>query len=398
MKAGLHLILTLAAFAVAQPSRRHRHVARRQAADIPTVTVVDVVTDVAAVVYVNGNGQPFSTSYDGQAASLIFPDPTSVAPSSAVAPTFTSSRTSPHPPPPPASSSSSFNTPPQATSSLAAPATPSSSPSSSSTPPTTGVGASGYALSYSPYNTDNSCKSQAQINIDFAHISGYSMIRIYGTDCNQTATVGSAAAAYNMKLFAGVYDVTQVETEIQQIITAANGNFDHIDTVAIGNEGVNDGTYSVGQVVSAINTARGLLKSAGYKGKVVTVDTFVAMIANPELCQASDYAAANCHAFFDGGVTAEQAGDFVLAQAQRVSHACGGKDTMITETGWPWQGETNGKAIPSPENQAVAVASIKKAFYHNIVLFTAFNDYWKQNNAGTFGAEQYWGLLGNAPS
>ena len=223
------------------------------------------------------------------------------------------------------------------------------------------------------------------------------MIRIYGTDCDQTATVLTAVKAKGMKLFAGVYDVNNLNAEVQQIVNAANGDWSNFHTVSIGNEGVNNGAYSVDQVVSAIGTARSTLQAAGYTGNVVTVDTFVAMIANPELCQASDYAAAICHPFFDGGVSAEDAGQFVLGQAQRVSEACGGKDTMITETGWPSDGETNGKAVPSQDNQVAAVNSIRTAFSNNVVLFSAFNDKWKQNNPSTFGAEQYWGIYGDAP-
>ncbi|TKA27094.1 hypothetical protein B0A54_17038 [Friedmanniomyces endolithicus] len=260
-----------------------------------------------------------------------------------------------------------------------------------------GADFSGYTLSYSPYNSDNSCKSQDQVNSDFNVISGYGMIRIYGTDCDQTATVLTAVKAKGMKLFAGVYDVNNVNAEVQQIVNAANGDWSNFHTVSIGNEGINNGAYSVDQVVSAIGTARSTLQAAGYTGNVVTVDTFVAMIANPELCQASDYAAANCHPFFDGGVSAEDAGQFVLGQAQRVSEACGGKDTMITETGWPSDGETNGKAVPSQDNQVAAVNSIRTAFSNNVVLFSAFNDKWKQNNPSTFGAEQYWGIYGDAP-
>ncbi|KAK4556305.1 Cell surface mannoprotein mp65 [Recurvomyces mirabilis] len=403
MKAGLLWVATLAA-ANAHPPHLHVHAAQqRQEADV--VTVVDVVTNVAAVVYVDGNGNPVSTSYETQSTSSTstthVPAATTATTASSAAPAPTSS--SSPPPPAPSSSAPSTSNPPPAAPSASAPSSPSApsssaaSSSSSAAPANSGSAASGYSIAYSPYNGDGSCKTQDQVNKDFTQISGYSMIRIYGTDCQQTMTVGNAAAAKGMKLMAGVYDVTQVSTEVQHIIDAANGNFDHIDTVAIGNEGVNSGRFRVDQVVSAIGTARSMLQAKGYKGKVVTVDTFVAIIANPQLCQASDYAAANCHAFFDGGVTAQDAGKFVLGQAQRVSQACGGKDTMITETGWPSGGQANKLAVPSLENQAAAIASIQSAFSNNVVLFSAFNDYWKQNNAGTFGAEQYWGIHGNAP-
>jgi len=255
---------------------------------------------------------------------------------------------------------------------------------------------SGHGISYSPYNNDGSCKTQDQVNADFDQVSGYSMVRTYGTDCNQTAVVNSAAAAKGLKLFAGVFDITQVESEVQTIIDC--DCLDNIDTVSVGNEGVNDGTYTPEAVVAAIGQARSQLQSAGYTGKVVTVDTFVAMIANPSICEASDFAAANCHAFFDGGVTAQDAGTFVLEQAQRVADACGGMDTIITESGWPSQGDTNGVAVPSQQDQVDAISSLKSSFSSNIILFNMYNDLWKENNAGTFGAEQYWGIYGNAPS
>lgn len=396
MKAGLLCFAALSAAAAVQPHRRHHHAKRD--VDVVTDIIVATTTAPAAIVYVDGNGNPISTSYVDQ--SPAYPTTASASDSSSSAyipppaPTSqSSSYVAPAPPPPSEAPSPSSYSAPAATSAAA----PASSSASSSSSGSSLINA-GYTVSYSPYNNDQSCKNQTQVDADFEAISDFAMVRIYGTDCNQTATVLSAASAKNINVFAGVYDVTQVSSEIQTIIDAVNGNWNNIHTVSIGNEGVNDDAYTVADVVSAIGTARSQLQSAGYTGNVVTVDTFVAMIANPELCQASDYAAANCHAFFDGSVTAQDAGKWVLGQAQRVSEACGGKDTMITETGWPSQGDTNGVAVPSEQNQVDAIDSIKSAFSNNIVLFSAFNDYWKQNNAGTYGAEHYWGIMGNAPS
>jgi len=254
---------------------------------------------------------------------------------------------------------------------------------------------SGYGITYSPYNSDNSCKSSDQVNSDFNSINGYSLVRIYGTDCDQVSNVLSAAKGKNMKVFAGVSDIDQLESEIQTIVSAGSNDWDSFDTIAIGNELVNSGTKSPSDVTSAISTARGLLKSAGYTGSIVTVDTFVALINHPELCKASDYAAANCHAFFDPLIEAKNAGPYVLGNAQAVSLACGGMDTVITESGWPTQGNSNGVAVPSSDNQQAAVKSLRDSFSTNLILFTAFNDMWKQNSASTFGAEQYWGMISN---
>lgn len=63
-----------------------------------------------------------------------------------------------------------------------------------------------------------------------------------------------------------------------------------------------------------------------------------------------------------------------------------------TETGWPWKGDTNGKAVPSLANQQAALASLRKNC-NDRVEFTAFNDYWKPLTPATQNAEPYWGIL-----
>lgn len=84
----------------------------------------------------------------------------------------------------------------------------------------------------------------------------------------------------------------------------------------------------------------------------------------------------------------EDAGEFVRNWVKQISEAAGGKTTIVTESGWPHQGDPNNKAIPSPENQAAAVASLKAAFSggSNLVLYNSYNDLWKSDSAGTFGS------------
>lgn len=253
------------------------------------------------------------------------------------------------------------------------------------------TGVSGLGITYDPYASDGSCKDLDTISSDFDTITGYNLVRIYGTDCDQVANLMSVASDKGFKLFAGVYDLSSLDDELSTITSAANGNWDLFHTISIGNELVNDGDATVDQVVSALNTARSTLTAAGYTGNIVTVDTFNAMIANPELCTASDYCAANCHAFFDGNVAAADAGSWVAEQAQRVSDAAGGKTTVITESGWPHAGQTNGAAVPSTENQAAALQSLKDNFSDNLFLFSALDDLWK--SPGEYEVEQSWGFF-----
>ncbi|KAL9603652.1 MAG: hypothetical protein Q9219_000971 [cf. Caloplaca sp. 3 TL-2023] len=251
-------------------------------------------------------------------------------------------------------------------------------------------------ISYTPYNADNSCKSTEQVATDLAQINGYQVLRLYGTDCNQVANVLAATKGSNVKFFLGIFDLAQVQKEAEIIASAVHGDWSRVNTISVGNEMVNKGT-DPGAVIGAIGQARSVLKGCGYNGPVVTVDTMIAMVNHPEICKASDFCAINCHAFFDGNTPAEKSGEFVKGWVDKLSEMTG-KTVVVTETGWPTQGNTNGKAVPSQENHQAAVSSIGGALSSNVIYYSAYNDMWKKNGPGTFGAEQFWGIMGNAPS
>ena len=221
-------------------------------------------------------------------------------------------------------------------------------------------------------------------------------MRIYGVDCNQTATVLHAARKNNMKLFAGVYDLQDFPSSLNKITDAANGDWSPFHTIAVGNEMVNQGTATVSQLVGAVHQARAILRKAGYSGPVVTVEVFNIILQHAELCHASDYCAANCHAFFDANIHAPAAGKYVRQQWENIRRKVPHKRTVITESGWPHKGNANGAAVPSPRNQHEAIISLRRVFGggDDLVLFTGFDDMWKQNGPGTYGAEQYWGIEG----
>jgi len=295
-----------------------------------------------------------------------------------------------------------------------------------------------FGISYSPYNTDSTCKSQDEVNADIDRLvsqstpppsengdggeeSDYSFIRIYGIDCNQTATVTTAAKRHNLRVFAGIFDLSDFPHSLDAIIDVAHSHssnptkrneearngWDIFHTIAIGNELVQTHQATIPEVISALHQARSILRFAGYQGPVVTVDTYTMLLEHPELCEASDYCAANCHAFFDATQTPDKAGDYAIDVARRISKGTEGKSggrkrTVIAESGWPHDGVPNGKAVPSGENQRVAVDSLRTVFREQgeddgdgdagLVLFTAFDDLWKTDNEGTFGAEKFWGI------
>ncbi|SCU89320.1 LADA_0E14818g1_1 [Lachancea dasiensis] len=266
----------------------------------------------------------------------------------------------------------------------------SSAPSSSSSSSVGSSGAKG--ITYSPYSNSGACKSSSDIASDLAQLSGYDIIRLYGVDCDQVSAVLQAKSS-NQKVFLGIYYVDAIQDGVDTIKSAieAHGSWDDVHAISIGNELVNSGSASVSQVGSYVSEGRSALKSAGYTGSVVSVDTFIAVINNPGLCDHSDFMAVNAHAYFDYNTAAEDAGSWLVEQIQRVWGACqGNKEVLITESGWPSKGETLGKAVASKSNQESAISSIESSCGSDVILFTAFNDYWKAD--GAYGCEKYWGI------
>ncbi|GAP85233.1 putative cell wall glucanase [Rosellinia necatrix] len=267
-------------------------------------------------------------------------------------------------------------------------------------PSPSALGGSLYGVTYSPYKGNGNCKTADEVDRDFSLFSqDYGVVRIYGVDCDQVSTVSKAARKYGNKLFLGIFDINTLDSAVGTMAADLDYDWSVVDAVSIGNELVNNGGATVEQSLAALNTARSCLRAAGYEGPVVIVDTFVAVLAHPELCDQSDYCAVNVHPFFDHNTPASEAGPFVDSIVQNVRSKLSdpSKRIVVTETGWPWQGQPNGVAIPSLDQQSAAISSIKGTFADNaadLFLFTAFNDLWKKPEAGTFMAEQFWGMGG----
>ncbi|KAI1760913.1 glycoside hydrolase superfamily [Hypoxylon sp. FL1150] len=256
-----------------------------------------------------------------------------------------------------------------------------------------------YGVTYSPYKGSGGCKTADEVDADFAVMAqSYGVIRLYGVDCDQVAMAYAAAKNHGNKLFLGIFDINSLGQSIATIATGVQNEWSIVDTVSVGNELVNNGG-TVSQSLGALSQARSALRAAGYQGPVVVVDTFVAVLTHPELCDQSDYCAVNVHPFFDPNTGPRQAGRFVTSTVERIRSRLSdpNKRVVVTETGWPWQGESNGAAIPGMSQQSIAISSIKNAYANNpsdVILFTAFNDMWKKPDAGTFMAEQFWGMGG----
>jgi exo-beta-1,3-glucanase (GH17 family) len=218
-------------------------------------------------------------------------------------------------------------------------------------------------------------------------MTGYSVVRIYGTDCNQVGLVTAQAAQRGMKVFVGIGDPTvNIASAVQEIINQAGSNLDVVDTIGVGNEFVGTSGGAVSVVTAAIGAARTAL-SGIFTGSIVTVDTCGALAGNPALCAASDYCAANCHAFFSANTAAAGAGADIQNQVAGVVAANPGKSVVVTESGWAWKDPTGSNPKATPDQHAAAISSLRAAFSSNLFLFQAFDTIYKP-----YGTEQYFGI------
>lgn len=254
------------------------------------------------------------------------------------------------------------------------------------------AGASGskWSMIYSPYNADGSCKDSSSVAADVKSIAskGFNAIRLYSTDCDGLTTVGPVAKSCGLKLILGVFisstGISAAEGQIQDIIEWAAGDWGCIEMIVVGNEAIFNQFASAKDLANLICRAREAFKKAGYSGPITTTEPLSVLRDNAEvLCHILDIAAANIHPFFNSGVDAKGAGEFVARELQLLKSICPGLPVYNLETGWPSAGQPNGAAVPGIQEQRIAIESIERIAGGNSAFFSFVDDLWK--TTGAFG-------------
>jgi exo-beta-1,3-glucanase (GH17 family) len=263
---------------------------------------------------------------------------------------------------------------------------------SSSNPVVTG--GQQYGMTYSPYTNTGGCKAKSDVLNDIASIKqkGFSVVRIYSTDCSGLEWVGEAAAANGLKMILGVYvsssGASAAQEQVQAIASWAQWNL--VELVVVGNEAIQNGWITAGALASFIGSAKSTLQGAGYTGPVTTTEPLnIWQEDGSTLCGAVDVVGCNIHPFFNSQVTPAEAGNFVKEEFQALSATCPGKEMINLETGWPNAGEANGAAVPGASEQITAIKSLVQEVGSKSVFFSFANDDWK--TPGDFAVEQHWG-------
>lgn len=176
------------------------------------------------------------------------------------------------------------------------------------------------------------------------------------------------------------------QQEIENLIQLAKGGF--VDVAAVGNEVLYRNDLSEEELLSYIRRVKQEIPNipVGY------VDAYYEFTHRPALADACDVILSNCYPFWEG-TDFRYSLEHMRQMYHQAAIAAKGKRVIITETGWPSQGESLGSAIPSQLNAIKYFINTHLwAIDENIEVFyfSSFDESWKVGNEGTVGA--YWGV------
>jgi exo-beta-1,3-glucanase (GH17 family) len=197
------------------------------------------------------------------------------------------------------------------------------------------------------------------------------------------------AKKHGLKTMVGAWlgeDLQKNEEEIEALIQLGNQGF--IDIAAVGNEVLYRDELSIAQLIAYINRVKEALPHV----QVGYVDAYYKYSKYPELVEACDVILSNCYPFWEGCPIDYSINHMQKMYNQAVS-VSQGKKVIITETGWPNLGGSEGGADSSDENAMKYFINTQEWSAKDtieIFYFSSFDESWKVGAEGDVGA--YWGL------
>jgi exo-beta-1,3-glucanase (GH17 family) len=177
------------------------------------------------------------------------------------------------------------------------------------------------------------------------------------------------------------------EQEIAGLIELAKEGF--VDIAAVGNEVLYREDMTEDELLETILRVKQAIPGVpvGY------VDAYYEFAQRIKITEACDVILANCYPFWEC-CHADYSLMYMKEMFYQAVHAGGGdKHVIITETGWPSQGEDYKGALPSHENALKYFLNTQlwsKEEDIDIFYFTSFDESWKVGTEGDVGA--YWGI------
>ena len=228
-------------------------------------------------------------------------------------------------------------------------------------------------------------------------------VRTYGAT-HGLEYITEEARKLGLKVAMGTWIADGRQSELDNLVAAAAAGF--VDIAVIGNEELYSGRESTASLASLLRDVRTRL-DFDHDGKpdvpVTTPEPHATLFArNPdgtlkhrEILEVVDVIFTNIHPFHER-VSIDDACDTLDRLYRDCDHIVNdelglNKEVVISEAGWPSEGETKGSAVPSLENAAQFLReSVQWAKSNNVKLihFEPFDEKWK----GPELFEKHWGV------
>jgi GPH family glycoside/pentoside/hexuronide:cation symporter len=181
-------------------------------------------------------------------------------------------------------------------------------------------------------------------------------------------------------------DLNRNEKEIESLIALAKAGL--VDVAAVGNEVLHRDEISEEKLISYIKRVKEALPNipVGY------VDAYYQFLDRPNLVANCDVLLVNFYPFWEGAKL-EHSISYMQNMLELTQTVANGKKIIVTETGWPSNGESVEKAIPSKSNAMryfIAVQEWAKNKNIDLFYFSSFDESWKVKDEGVIGTS--WGI------
>ena len=249
-----------------------------------------------------------------------------------------------------------------------------------------------HGLCFSPYLEGQNIGDQlskAQITKRMDVIAPYTQwIRSFScTEGNEH--IPKVAHQNKLKTMVGAWigdDKTQNEKELRALIKLGKSGL--VDIAVVGNEALMREELTEEELIAYINRVKDALPGipVGY------VDAYYQFVERSKLIDACDVILVNCYPFWEG-CNIDQSTTYLKQMYAVTQQVANGKPVIITETGWPNQGDTLKSAIPSEMNAMKYFIDTNSWAKNNEIpffYFSSFDESWKVHHEGDVGAR--WGI------
>ena len=239
--------------------------------------------------------------------------------------------------------------------------------------------------------TSDTFPSEADIDHDLSLLANkVHAVRTYSV-LKGLDKIPELAAKYNLNTTVGAWidgNLEKNRQEVETLINVSRQNNPKIIRIMVGNEVLLRAEITADQLIEYIRE----VKKNTWR-PVSTSETWHVWLKHPELVAEVDFIAVHILPYWEG-IAAEDAVDYVFDRYHAVQQAYPNKPIIITEVGWPSDGQPFKHATASVSNQAKFLREfLNRADVEKVTnyIVEAFDQPWKMSLEGSAGA--YWGIF-----